>query len=465
MGALKELGVSRDELFDDLEGERPAAPPLAERMRPRSLDELVGQEDLVGPGSLLHDLFETGQVASMILWGPPGCGKTSLARLVANLTDHRFQSFSAVLSGVKDVRRVVQDARWERQASGRGTVLFVDEIHRFNKSQQDAFLPHIEDGTIILIGATTENPSFALNAALLSRCQVFTLEPLDRDALRRILKSALEDRERSGLPAGIEVTDEAVDLLLDSSPGDARGLLNRLEALILREEKKGNLSRGVIDVDVVKRSLKDRSFRYDRSGEDHFNVMSAFHKSMRGGDPQAALYYLARMLTAGEDPLWIARRIIRFASEDVGLADPNALALALAARESFHLLGSPEGELALAEAAVYMATAPKSNAVYAAFNDAMALLRGGGVYEVPKELRNAPTRLMKQLEYGKGYAYPHDFDEAVTDQDYLPKALRGTCFYRPSPYGHEKEIARRMAYWDEVRGALRRGKGETDESE
>jgi len=457
--------VSRDDLFDDLEDERPAMPPLAERMRPRTLDELVGQEELVGSGSLLHDLFETGQVASMVLWGPPGCGKTSLARLVANLTDHRFQSFSAVLSGVKDVRRVVEEARWERQTSRRGTVLFVDEIHRFNKSQQDAFLPHIEDGTIILIGATTENPSFALNAALLSRCQVFTLEPLDRDALRLILVSALEDRDRSGLPADIEVTDAAIDLLLDSSPGDARGLLNRLEALVLREEKKGNLSRGVIDVDVVKRSLKDRSFRYDRAGEDHFNVMSAFHKSMRGGDPQAALYYLARMLTAGEDPLWIARRIVRFASEDVGLADPNALALALAARESFHLLGSPEGELALAEAAVYMATAPKSNAVYAAFNAAMDLLRRGGVHEVPKALRNAPTRLMKQLDYGKGYAYPHDFDEAVTDQDYLPEALKGTRFYEPSPYGHEKEIARRMTYWDEIRKTLRRSQGEADESE
>ncbi|MCA9321465.1 MAG: replication-associated recombination protein A [Planctomycetes bacterium] len=453
------------DLFSESEDSEPAdaQTPLAERMRPATLDELEGQEELIGEGSLLRDLLEHNTVPSMILWGPPGCGKTSLARLFAGRTGSRFVAFSAVLSGVKEVREVVAEARWQRKAERRGTVLFVDEIHRFNKSQQDAFLPHIEDGTIVLVGATTENPSFALNAALLSRCQVFTLKPHTKDSLSRILRRALTEAERYGLPVSVQVADDAIERLVATSPGDARGLLNRLESLMQREAAKGHLGKGVIDGEAVDRALKDRSFRYDRGGEDHFNVMSAFHKSMRGGDPQAALYWMARMLTAGEDPLWVARRIVRFASEDVGLADPQALPIALAARDSYRALGSPEGDLALAQAAVYMATAPKSNAVYEAFNRVTEVLQKGGVHEVPMALRNAPTKLMKQLGHGKGYVYPHDLDDAVSDQDYLPEELKGRRFYEPSPFGHEKEITRRMKYWDELRQTLRSKKANRDD--
>ena len=435
--------------------------PLAERMRPQDLADIVGQDAIVGSESLLRDLLAQDHIPSMILWGPPGTGKTTIARAVAHKTGLRFVSFSAVLSGVKEVRAVVAEARYDK-GQGRGTILFVDEIHRFNKSQQDAFLPHVEDGTLILLGATTENPSFALNAALLSRCQLFTLEPHSVESVRQLIDRALNNCEKFGLPLGMTVDGDALDLLIRRSATDARSSLNALEALLLREDARGDLGQRHLDVEAVERAFADGKLRYDRSGEDHFNSMSALHKSMRGGDPQATLYWLARMLTAGEDPLWIARRIVRFASEDVGLADPQALPFALAARETFRQLGHPEGELALAGAAVYMATAPKSNAIYKAFNAVMADLKAGKQFEVPFYLRNAPNQTMKDLGYGKDYEYPHDFDGAVANQDYLPEELKGQNYYRPSPYGYEKEIAKRMKWWSQTRGEMARHRVDDD---
>lgn len=446
--------MSAGGLFDDEFEESPSdveTQPLAERMRPIEFEDIVGQEELVAKGSLLRDLIDQDHVPSMILWGPPGVGKTTIARVISRRTGLKFVSFSAVLSGVKQVREVVAEARYQRQAEGVGTILFVDEIHRFNKSQQDAFLPHVEDGTIILIGATTENPSFALNAALLSRCQLFTLAPLDGNSVEGLIRRALKDSELHALPTDISLTDEAITSLVKRSAKDARSSLNALEALLMREQSRGHLGRKILDAPYVERALNEGRLRYDRSGEDHFNVMSAFHKSMRGGDPQAALYWMVRMLNAGEDPLWVARRIIRFASEDVGLADPQALSFALAARESFHVLGSPEGELALAQAAVYMATAPKSNAIYAAYNAVQKEIKAGDVFEVPHYLRNAPTAHMKELGYGKGYQYPHDYDEAVVDQDYLPEEKKGVVYFEPSPFGYEKDISVRMKWWQQQR--------------
>ncbi|MEZ6194287.1 MAG: replication-associated recombination protein A [Planctomycetota bacterium] len=450
-------------LFDDHvdPDESPAAgdgAPLAERMRPRRLEDYLGQEEVLGPGSALRDLIEGDRLSSMILWGPPGCGKTTLARILAGRTGLEFIAFSAVLSGVREVRAVVAEARARRRVSGRGTLLFVDEIHRFNKAQQDAFLPHVEDGTIVLVGATTENPSFELNPALLSRSRVVVLRALDRDSLLAIARGALEDRERSGLPTGIALDDEALEVVVDGAGGDARAMFNRLEALVLREASRGGLGRSRIDAARARESLADPRLRYDKSGEEHFNVMSAFHKSLRGGDVQAGLYWLARMLEGGEDRAWVARRLVRFASEDVGLADPQALPLALAASAAWERLGSPEGELALAQAAAYLATAPKSNAIYRAFDAAREAVRSGELHDVPMHLRNASTGLMRSLGYGRDYRYPHDFDEAIADQGYLPAALADARFYEPSPFGHEKEIARRMSWWDEVRERLRGGK-------
>lgn len=439
-----------DEGIDDTEPSVETQ-PLAERMRPIDFEDIVGQAELVSKGSLLRDLIDQDHVPSMILWGPPGVGKTTIARVISRRTGLKFVAFSAVLSGVKQVREVVAEARYQRQAEGLGTILFVDEIHRFNKSQQDAFLPHVEDGTIVLIGATTENPSFALNAALLSRCQLFTLAPLKAESIEALIRRALENAEDNDLPKDVSLTDEAIESLVRRSAKDARSSLNALEALLKREESRGHLGKKLLDAPYVERALNDGRLRYDRSGEDHFNVMSAFHKSMRGGDPQASLYWMVRMLNAGEDPLWVARRIIRFASEDVGLADPKALGIALAARESFHVLGSPEGELALAQAAVYMATAPKSNAIYAAYNAVQKDIKAGDVFEVPHYLRNAPTAHMKELGYGQGYKYPHDFDEAVVDQDYLPEEKKGTVYFEPSPFGYEKDVSVRMEWWAQQR--------------
>ncbi|MFT7616499.1 MAG: putative ATPase [Planctomycetota bacterium] len=450
--------MSSGGLFDDEFEESEASvdsQPLAERMRPVDFEDIVGQDELIAKGSLLRDLIDQDHVPSMILWGPPGVGKTTIARVISKRTGLKFVAFSAVLSGVKQVREVVAEARYQRQAEGIGTILFVDEIHRFNKSQQDAFLPHVEDGTIVLIGATTENPSFALNAALLSRCQLFTLAPLNANSIEALIRRALAEPTRHDLPEGVSLTDGAIESLVKRSAKDARSSLNALEALLMREEARGHLGKKLLDAAYVERALNEGRLRYDRSGEDHFNVMSAFHKSMRGGDPQASLYWMVRMLNAGEDPLWVARRIIRFASEDVGLADPNALTFALAARESFHVMGSPEGELALAQAAVYMATAPKSNAIYAAYNAVKKDIKSGEVFEVPHYLRNAPTAHMKEIGYGQGYKYPHDFDEAVVDQDYLPSEKKGTIYFDPSPFGYEKDISVRMDWWKQQREKVR----------
>jgi putative ATPase len=421
------------------------ATPLAARLRPRSLDEFVGQRHIVGPGTSLRDAIEHGTVGSLILWGPPGSGKTTLGFLVARYTDREFVPFSAVTEGVPRVRQIIAEAE-HRLAMGRGTILFVDEIHRFNRAQQDAFLQAVEAGTITLIGATTENPSFELNGALLSRARVFVLEPLTVEDIVALLARALTDRDQ-GL-AGMRLTvDEAVlRWLAGQADGDARRALNALEAAAAFVGEGGTIT-----ADAARDALQRRVPRYDKSGEEHFNLISAYHKALRGSDPQGALYWLARMIDGGEDPMYIARRTIRFASEDVGLADPQALSVALAARDAYHLLGSPEGELALAEAAVYLATAPKSNRVLAAWGAALDAAREHPAEPVPLHIRNAPTRLMKELGYGKGYEYAHDAAEAYTPQEYLPDVLRDRRFYEPGRFGFEREIGKRLAWWERLR--------------
>jgi putative ATPase len=421
------------------------AAPLAARIRPRSLDEFVGQSPLLAPGKPLRDAIEHGTVGSMIFWGPPGSGKTTLGLLVARYTDREFVPFSAVTEGVPRVREIIGEAR-ERLAMGRGTILFVDEIHRFNRAQKDAFLQAVEGGIVTLIGATTENPSFELNGALLSRTRVFVLEPLGVDDVVALLRRAADDRDRGLGALGLRVDDEALRWLAIESDGDARRALNALEAA-------GDFvgAGGAITRETLREAMQRRVPRYDKSGEEHYNLISAYHKALRGSDPQGALYWLARMIDGGEDPLYIARRTIRFASEDVGLADPQALRVALAARDAYHTLGSPEGELALAEAAVYLATAPKSNRVYVAWGEALDAAREHPAAAVPLHIRNAPTRLMKELGYGEGYQYAHDFAEAFVPQSYLPDVLGDRVFYEPGPLGFERDIAKRLAWWAELK--------------
>ncbi len=420
-------------------------PPLAARMRPRGLDEYVGQHHLLGEGRPLREMIERGTIGSMILWGPPGTGKTTLARLVARYTDRAFVPFSAVTEGVPRVREVVAEAE-KRLALGRGTILFVDEIHRFNRAQQDAFLPHVEAGTITLIGATTENPSFELNGALLSRVRVFVLEPLDEASLRALATDALSDAERGLGDLGLVVDDDALELLVRGADGDARRLLTALEAAGAHLGKGGHLTaQGARD------ALQRRMPRHDKSGESHFNILSAYHKSLRGSDADGALYWMARMLEAGEDPMTIFRRAIAMASEDVGLADPRALQLAIAARDAYHMLGPPEGYLALSQLTIYLATAPKSNSAYRALNAALEAARETPAEPVPLHIRNAPTRLMKELGYHEGYQYAHSVPEAYIPQEYLPGKLRGAAFYEPGNFGFEKEIAKRLAWWGELR--------------
>ncbi|MCX5823866.1 MAG: replication-associated recombination protein A [Deltaproteobacteria bacterium] len=423
-------------------------------MRPRSLDEYVGQGHLLGADSLLRRAVAEDRLFSVIFWGPPGSGKTTLARILAGETKSRFIGFSAVLSGVKEIRAVVDEAAELWRLHRRGTILFVDEIHRFNKSQQDAFLPHVESGLITLIGATTENPSFEVISPLLSRMRVLTLKPFTEEDLARIVRNALLDRERGFGALGLDIEPEALTHIVWSADGDARAALNSLEAAVSLADKAGEGGRRVTRA-FVEEAIQKKALQYDKSGEEHYNIISALHKSLRGSDPDAALYWLGRMLMAGEDPLYIARRLIRFASEDVGNADPRALTVAIDAMQAYHFLGSPEGELALAQATVYLATASKSNALYAGYGQVRATIEKTGTLPVPLHIRNAPTRLMKELDYGKGYLYAHDFTDAYIPQEYLPDELRGKGgrFYRPTDRGYEKIIGERIEQWRQIREA------------
>jgi putative ATPase len=428
----------------------PGAVPLAERMRPRSLDEILGQEDVLGPGRPLREAIERDRLQSIILWGPPGTGKTTIARLVAERTKARFVSFSAVLAGIKDIKEVMAAAEGARRARGQRTILFVDEIHRFNKAQQDAFLPHVEAGSIVLIGATTENPSFEVNAALLSRSRVFVLRGLTEDEIGIILARALADPER-GLGADpLQVHAEALALITRASGGDARSALNLLE-LAASSAPAGPEGRRSIDRAHAEGTIQRRMLLYDKGGEEHYNIISALHKSMRNSDPDASLYWLARMLEGGEDPLYIARRLVRFASEDIGNADPQALSVAVAAKDAAHFIGMPEGNTALAQAVVYLATAPKSNAIYTAYGRAAEDARAGSAEPVPLHLRNAPTRLMKSLDYGRDYQYAHDAPDAVTGMTCLPESLKDRRYYHPTDRGFEKEIKRRLDGWEAIK--------------
>jgi putative ATPase len=419
----------------------PPAGPLADRMRPHALDEVVGQEHLLGPGRVLRTALERGELHSMILWGPPGSGKTTLASLMARVAGARFVAFSAVLSGVKEIRQVVAEAEVERTRRRVRTILFVDEIHRFNRGQQDAFLPHVEKGTIVLVGATTENPSFEVNSALLSRCRVYVLRPLAEESLITILSAALADRAR-GLGGAVTATPDALRAIARLANGDARAALNVLE-LAAQLTGPGD----AITDTTIREAAQRRTLLYDKSGEEHYNLISALHKSLRDSDPDAALYWMTRMLDSGEDPLYVARRLVRFASEDIGNADPQALVLTLAAKEAYDFLGSPEGELALAQATLYLALAPKSNAAYVAYHEARADVDAAPAEPVPLHIRNAPTGLMKDLGYGHGYQYAHDAPDARVDQEHLPASLRGRRYYRPVERGLETELARRLAEW------------------
>ena len=415
--------------------------PLAERMRPRTIDEYVGQAHLLGPGRLLHQMIERRSLSSLILWGPPGSGKTSLANLLAGAVSAPFASFSAVLSGVKELRQILDQARHQQQLHGTPTVLFVDEIHRFNKAQQDAFLPHVEQGLIILLGATTENPSFEVIPPLLSRARVLVLETLGPDELKTILTRAQHDTERGLGALGLSADEASLDFLVQHAQGDARIALGSLEvAAGLAVQKQ--LSR--LDLSLVEEAAQHKALRYDKGGEEHYNVISAFIKSLRGSDPDAAVYWLMRMLEAGEDPLFIVRRMVIFAAEDIGNADPQALSLAVAAKDAVHFVGLPEARIPLAQAATYLATAPKSNASYVAMKAALSDVKQHGPLPVPLHLRNAPTKLMQGLGYGKGYQYAHDHADAVIDQQHLPDALAERRYYQPSERGHEKTIQERM---------------------
>ena len=420
-------------------------------MRPKTLEQFLGQDHLLGPGKALGDLIRRGEVGSCIFWGPPGSGKTTLARIIANYTDRHFEPFSAVTEGVARVREIIGEAEERLKYQGQGTILFCDEIHRFNKAQQDAFLPWVENGIITLIGATTENPSFELTSALLSRCRVFVLEPLSDEHILTLLTRAIESETKGKGDRGqVRFGDDAMPLLVTHAQGDARRALNTLEAVFKHLSSTSPLP-SPVSGGLIRQVLEKPLPVYDKAGEQHFNLISALHKAVRGSDADGALYWLARMLAGGEDPLYIARRLVRMASEDIGLADPRALTVALAAKDAYHFLGSPEGELALAEAAVYLATAPKSNRVYVAFGDAQSAAQKYPAEPVPLHIRNAPTGLMKELGYGDAYKYAFDSEAAYLAQEYLPERLRGSVWYKPSDFGYEQTVKERMAWWLELK--------------
>ncbi len=426
---------------------KPTNIPLAEKIRPKNLDEMFGQEKLLKMDSQLRNMIETDNYSSFILWGPPGTGKTTIARIIERNTKKMFISFSAVLSSIKDVKNVMKQAEYLLQTQNKSTILFIDEIHRFNKSQQDAFLPYVESGAIILMGATTENPSFEVISPLLSRCQVFVLEQLSKKDIERILKQAVSKIEKN-----IEFEENCLPYLSEQSGGDARKALNYLESIIKNTKPEQKL-----DVEFISKILTKKAMFYDKDREEHYNVISALHKSLRGSDPQAGLYWLARMLEAGENPLYVARRLVRFASEDVGLADPNALVQAIAVKDAVHFLGMPEANTALAQLVVYLATAPKSNALYSAYKKAKDDAEKTSHLGVPLHIRNAPTKLMKDLDYGKEYKYDHEFEDAYSFQKYFPDKMNEKEYYRPSKFGFEKEILKRLDWWKKLKGKREKG--------
>ena len=420
--------------------------PLAVRMRPTNFHDFVGQEHLIGEGRVLRKAIEAGRIPSIVLWGPPGSGKTTLANVIANTTDSHFSAVSAVSAGVADLRRIIGEAKERRKIYQQKTILFIDEIHRFNKAQQDAILPFVEDGTVTLIGATTENPSFEVTSPLLSRCQVLTLNSLIEDEIRVIIMRALRDRLKGLGSLNIELSPDALSHLIMMSSGDARVVLNALEMAALTTPLDAHGKRH-ISLPIIEDAIQHPALRYDKAGDQHYDLISALHKSMRGSDPNASLYWLARMLEAGEDPLYIARRLVRFASEDVGMADPQALVLAMAAQQAVHFIGMPEGNLALAEAAVYLATAPKSNSLYEAYSRVQEEVKQTAGEIVPLHLRNPVTPLMKEIGYGEGYKYAHDYPEHFVEQQNLPDSLQGKQYYSPGNQGYEKQVIARLKSW------------------
>jgi putative ATPase len=435
--------------------------PLAARMRPSNLHDFVGQEHLIGEGRVLRKAIETGQLPSIIFWGPPGSGKTTLAHIISNSTDSYFSPISAVSAGVADLRRIIDEAKERHKLYQQRTIMFIDEIHRFNKAQQDAVLPYVEDGTITLIGATTENPSFEVISPLLSRCRVFTLNPLSGEEISIIIMRSLKDQLQGLGGFNIELDKDALNHLITMSNNDARVALNALE-MAFQTTPPDDKSTRCISLATIEDAIQHRALRYDKDGEEHFDIISALHKSMRGSDPDASLYWLARMLEAGEDPLYIARRLVRFASEDIGMADPQALVIAMTAQQAVHFIGMPEGNLALAEATVYLATAPKSNSLYRAYSQVQEEVKKGSIESVPLHLRNPLTPLMKNMGYGKGYKSAHNYPGHIVQQQNLPNSLQGKHFYTPGDQGFEKQVAARLKAWRQQMAEPDHAKGEKE---